>query len=231
MAGSAAEGLKVRSVDISQPAGPAVIYIVLFVLTLFVLDRLEVFPSDYSYRSGTGVNVAVFEGVVGAVLGYGVITGRVLVWLLRPPEEAELRAPNILPEKLRSKLRSNRTWLLAAAVFLIVLSAGYFLFATIKVNNIIAGLQVPPCSEAKDHTIVTCYIKRAYCRRTGSIAALQTSCYDDRQLSSRGFILIARGYEWQDLDGQCLLVTGEVTMERTYPSMIVYDQSGVELCQ
>ena len=70
--------------DISQPAGPAVIYIVLFVLTLFVLDRLEVFPSDYSYRSGTGVNVAVFEGVVGAVLGYGVITGRVLVWAVTP---------------------------------------------------------------------------------------------------------------------------------------------------
>ena len=216
---------------LASAAGPAVIYLVLFDLTLFVLDRLEVFPPEYSYRSGTGVNVAVFVGVVGAVLGYGVITGRVLVWLLRPPEEAELRAPNILPEKLWSKLRSNRTWLLAGAVILIVLVAGYFLFATIKVNNIIAGLQVPPCSEAKYHTIVTCYIKRAYCRRSGARIARQTICYDDRQLSSRGFILIATEYEWQDLDGQCLLVTGVVTTERTYPSMSVYDQSGVEICQ
>ncbi len=57
-------------------------------------------------------------------------------------------SPAIQPEKVRFRLdKRNRTWLLGAVIFLIALMGGYFLFQTIKSNNIIAGLQVPPCSD------------------------------------------------------------------------------------
>ncbi len=76
---------------LASTAGPAGIYFVLFVLTLFVVDRFGLLPGyEYggdTYRSEESVYVAIFVGMVGAVLGYGMITGRVLAGLLGLPQE------------------------------------------------------------------------------------------------------------------------------------------------
>ncbi len=139
---------------LASTAGPAVIYLVFFYVALFALDRIAGFSERTTvfqtledgkviaeqvttvHDHQRVVNGAVFFGVVGAVLGYGAITGSVVVRLFRQPEEGEPRAPNVLHEKPRFDLdMSNRTslrsWLLAAAIFLIVLLAVYFLFQKI----------------------------------------------------------------------------------------------------
>jgi hypothetical protein len=109
---------------LASSAGPAVIYFVLFIVTMFTLNRIEgVFTRTSYFCDETGgastdktmeervllgectmttyddpervVSAAVFGGVVGAVLGYGTITGVVLVRLLRQPVTQE---PSLLPD-------------------------------------------------------------------------------------------------------------------------------------
>ena len=223
---------------LASAAGPALIYLVVFYVTMFTLDRIEGFSERtivlqtiedgkvIAERATTyddsekAVNAAVFAGVVGAVFGYGAITGGALVWLLGQPEGTKFRLD-----------RRTRTRLLLAAVFLIVPTAGYFLFETIRTNNIIAGLQVPPCSEVyvapliRDRRITTCHIKRADCNFN--------TCFDG-PTESRSFILVGAtnaGFRLDNFDGECLLVTGEAHMRGETPSMWAYDQSDVEICQ
>ncbi len=223
---------------LASAAGPAVIYLVVFYVSSFTLDRIEGFSERTStirsFRDGIlieervttyddpqrVIDGAVFAGVVGAVFGYGAITGGALVWLLRQPEEAEFR----LDRRTRTRLR-------LAAVFLIVPIYGYYLFATIKANNIIAGLQVPPCSEVyiapliRDRRVTTCHIKRADC--------FANICFDG-PTESRSFILVTAtnaGFRLDSFDGECLLVTGEAHIRGITPAIIAYDQSDVEICQ
>lgn len=222
---------------LASAAGPAVIYLVIFYASSFSLDRIEGFSERTtlitsvkdgvtseqvitSYDPQKVVNAAVFAGVVGAVFGYGAITGGALAWLLRQPEGTEFKLD-----------RRTRTRLLRAAVFLIVPMAGYFLSETIRTNNIIAGLQVPPCSEVyiapliRDRRITTCHIKRAHCAFYNCT---------DAPFESRSFILVGdsnAGFRLDNFDGECLLVTGEAHMRGETPAIFAYDQSDVEICQ
>lgn len=228
---------------LASAAGPALIYLVFLLVTMFTLDRVEGFSEVKRFRSTRGmdgittyttsthddpqkvIGWAVLMGVVGAVLGYGAITGGVLVSALRQPEELVLRL---------TLDRRTRTWLLLAAVILIALMAGYFVFKaikanneTIRANNIISWLQVPPCSEVyvahyRDRRVTTCHIKRADC--------FSNQCYDAPSDESRSFLLIA-AFPVDNYQGECLLVTGEATMHEDMPSIVAYDQSDVKICQ
>ena len=179
-----------------------------------------------------GLPTAVGAALLG-FFGYGAITGVILVRRLRQPEDAGFRLD-----------RRTRTWLLSAAVILIVLMAGCFVFetneknnATIRRNNIIAGLQVPACSEefeaplSGDPRVTTCHIRLSVCNNT--------FCRDaDGELSEGGrpFILKAKSrfFPLGDLgafDGECLLVTGEVGMFGSTLAIFPYDPSDIEICQ
>ena len=230
---------------LASAVGPAVIYLLVFYVSFFTLDRIEGFSERTStfrsFREGIlieetvttyedpqrVIDGAVFAGQVAAVVGYGAITGGALVRLLQQPEGTKFRLD-----------RRTRTRLLLAAVFLIVAMAGYFLVAavqannaTIRANEIIAGLQVPPCSEVyvapliRDRRVTTCHIKRADC---GS-----TYC-GDGPIESRSFVVTTGfnpTFRLDNFDGECLLVTGEASGRAGITSMIAYDQSDVEICQ
>ena len=63
-----------------------------FIVTMFVLDGIEGFVNQaLGYVSPErAMKGVLFVGVVGAVLGYGENTGRVLAWPLRQPVKEEL---------------------------------------------------------------------------------------------------------------------------------------------
>ena len=208
---------------LASAVGPALIYLVVFYVAFFALDRVF----DHPVLRGNVADFALLIGAVGGMLGYGAITGGVMVWLLRQPGEAELRL---------ALDRRTRTWLRLAAVILIVPMAGYFVFETIEENNntttrrnnAIAGLQVPSCSEVfvapmiKDRGVTTCHIKRANCdiRR----------CYDGPSFENRSFFFFIGEPRLANFDGECLLVTGEVGMRGDIRFMFA-SGADVEICQ
>lgn len=77
-----------------------VIYFMFFVVTMLVLDGIEGFVDQVlGYVIPERVmNGALFVGVVGAVPGYGVITGRQLACLLRQRVKEELSLSKPSPD-------------------------------------------------------------------------------------------------------------------------------------
>ncbi len=110
---------------------------------------------------------------------------------------------------------------------------------TLGVEILDCGLSPAPgeaeaAAMVKDRTIITCQIDRAYCGNVRTIFHTSgTPCYDAPQPSSSSFTLVAVEHDWNDLDGRCLLVTGEVVTGTVGGKPVIFanEQSQVEFCQ
>jgi hypothetical protein len=87
------------------------------------------------------------------------------------------------------------------------------------------------CSETSRHygETITCRIDRAYCDYRPDIGGQPTFC-NDAPYPNHDFTLLVWGSDWSDLDGRCLLVTGEVVRYRGKPEIIAESRSQVDYC-
>ncbi len=96
-----------------------------------------------------------------------------------------------------------------------------------------AGQQPPSyddCSRAKAGTFVTCQIQRAYCDYRPDVNGQPTFC-NDAQFPGHSFTLLVWGQDWSEFDGNCLLVTGQITRFKGKKQIEATSRSQVEFCR
>ena len=85
------------------------------------------------------------------------------------------------------------------------------------------------CTLAGAGTFVTCQVGRAYCSYRPDINGEPTFC-NDAPFPTHSFTLLVWGQNWSDYDGDCLLVTGQVTRFEGKPQVVATSRSQVETC-
>jgi hypothetical protein len=88
-----------------------------------------------------------------------------------------------------------------------------------------------PCFAAVDRIgeHISCKLEKAYCDYLSDIEGSLTSC-NDRPYPDHTFILIVRGEDWSDYDGQCLLVSGLLEVNRGALQIQALNRSQISSC-
>jgi uncharacterized protein YraI len=88
------------------------------------------------------------------------------------------------------------------------------------------------CSQMKNRVgeYVTCKIERAYCDFLPAVDGDPTFC-NDRPYPNQSFVFVVFGEDWSDYDGDCLMVSGTVSLYRGVPQILATSRSQVSLCQ
>ena len=82
------------------------------------------------------------------------------------------------------------------------------------------------CSQRHAPTYVVCMVPKAYCTYRPDVNGNPTFC-NDGPYSNYGLTLIARGQDWSDLDGECLVAIGNIEIYKGLPEIEATDRSQV----
>jgi hypothetical protein len=87
------------------------------------------------------------------------------------------------------------------------------------------------CKDTKNMVgeIVSCKIPRAYCEYSPSTSGNPTFCTDARY-PNQNFTLLVWESDWSDLDGQCIIVSGNVSLYNGKPQIEVSNRSQISSC-
>jgi hypothetical protein len=88
-----------------------------------------------------------------------------------------------------------------------------------------------PCFAAVDRIgeQISCKLEKAYCDYLSDIEVSSTSC-SDRPYPDHIFTLLVLGEDWSDYDGQCLIVSGFLEVNRGALQIQALDRSQVSSC-
>ena len=91
---------------------------------------------------------------------------------------------------------------------------------------------VEPCFEAVSRVgdRITCRMEKAYCNYFPEEPGSPTACID-RPAPDHVFALVAFDRDWSEYDGQCLIVTGYLEVDRGILRIRAHDRDQVALCQ
>ena len=91
---------------------------------------------------------------------------------------------------------------------------------------------VVPCFEAADRIgeYVSCRVERAYCDYLPALEGSPTMC-SDRPYPDHSFTLIVFGADWSDYEGQCLIVSGYLNINRGVLQIQADSRSQVSDCR
>jgi hypothetical protein len=88
-----------------------------------------------------------------------------------------------------------------------------------------------PCFETAerlgDH--ISCRVEKAYCDYLPAVEGKPTFC-SDRPYPDETFALVVPGKDWSEFDGQCIIVSGYLKIDRGMLQIEALDRSQVELC-
>jgi hypothetical protein len=76
---------------------------------------------------------------------------------------------------------------------------------------------------------VTCWLEQAYCTYSPASEGTPTFC-NDAPYPNHSFTMVAWETDWSYLDGECLLITGTVSLYEGIPEIEVRSSSQVEIC-
>jgi hypothetical protein len=90
---------------------------------------------------------------------------------------------------------------------------------------------VVPCFETADRIgeHISCKLERAYCDYLASAEGSPTFC-TDRPYPDHTFTLMVSGEDWSDYDGQCLLISGYLQVDRGALQIEALNHSQVSTC-
>lgn len=90
---------------------------------------------------------------------------------------------------------------------------------------------VAPCFETAerlgDH--ISCRVERAHCDYLSGVEGKPTFC-SDRPYPDQTFALVVPGKDWSEYDGQCIIVSGFLKIDRGMLQIEALDRSQVEPC-
>jgi hypothetical protein len=91
---------------------------------------------------------------------------------------------------------------------------------------------VEPCFETVSRVgdRITCRMEKAYCNYFPEEPGSPTACID-RPAPDHVFALVAFDRDWSEYDGQCLIVTGYLEVDRGILRIRAHDRDQVALCQ
>ena len=91
---------------------------------------------------------------------------------------------------------------------------------------------VVPCFEAANRIgdYVSCRVERAYCDYLPALEGSPTFC-NDRPYPDQSFALIVLGADWSDYEGQCLIVSGYLQIDRGVLEIQADNRSQVSYCK
>jgi Bacterial SH3 domain len=91
---------------------------------------------------------------------------------------------------------------------------------------------VVPCFEAANRIgeYVSCRVERAYCDYLPLLEGSPTFC-NDRPYPDQSFALIVLGADWSDYEGQCLIVSGYLQIDRGVLEIQADNRSQVSYCK
>jgi hypothetical protein len=89
-----------------------------------------------------------------------------------------------------------------------------------------------PCFEMADRIgdNVSCRMERAYCDYLPALEGSPTVC-NDRPYPDQIFALVVFGQDWSDYDGQCLIVSGFLEINRGALQIQAFNRSQVSYCE
>lgn len=90
---------------------------------------------------------------------------------------------------------------------------------------------VVPCFETASHIgdHISCKMERAVCDYLPAVEGSPTFC-NDRPYPDHNFALIVFGEDWSDFDGQCIIVSGDLEINRGVLQIQVLNRSQVSYC-
>lgn len=88
-----------------------------------------------------------------------------------------------------------------------------------------------PCFDAVRHVggFVSCKLERAYCDYLPDLEGSPTLC-NDRPYPDHNFALIVFGKDWSEYDGQCIIVSGYLEIDRGVLKIQALERSQVSAC-
>ncbi len=89
---------------------------------------------------------------------------------------------------------------------------------------------IPLCSETTVGQQVSCKIERAYCDYFPAVDGSPTFC-DDKPYPNHHFQLVVFGADWSALDGECIIVTGVVSIYNGKLQIQAVSRSQVSYCE
>ncbi len=91
---------------------------------------------------------------------------------------------------------------------------------------------VPSCGSTNNDIgqFVSCKIDRAYCEYLPNTNGAPTFC-NDAPYPNHNFTLIVFGQDWSDLDGQCIIISGTISMYDGKPQIITTNRAEISKCQ
>lgn len=91
---------------------------------------------------------------------------------------------------------------------------------------------VVPCFETANRMgdYVSCKMERAYCDYLPAVEGRPTFC-SDRPYPDHNFALIVFGEDWSEYDGQCILVSGYLEIDRGVLQIQAVSRSQVSYCE
>lgn len=89
-----------------------------------------------------------------------------------------------------------------------------------------------PCFDAVRHVggFVSCKLERAYCDYLPGLEGSPTLC-NDRPHPDHNFALIVFGKDWSEYDGQCIIVSGYLEIDRGVLKIQALERSQVSACE
>lgn len=88
-----------------------------------------------------------------------------------------------------------------------------------------------PCSDTVDRIgeHISCRLEMAYCDYLPALEGSPTSC-SDRPYPDQTFILLVPGKDWSEFDGQCLIVSGYLEINKGALQIQVLNRSQISSC-
>jgi hypothetical protein len=112
--------------------------------------------------------------------------------------------------------------------------AQIFLTRVAATNNSQAPLSqyVEPCFEAVNRIgdEISCRLEKAYCDYLPDVDGKPTVC-TDRPAPDHTFALVVFGQDWSEYDGQCLIISGYLKVDRGMMQIEALRRSQVSVCE